>query len=300
MRRHLVEQQHRRRAEIRRHRPGVRQDERDQQRLLLAGRAEPGRHPLGGVDRRQVVAVRPARLRPAARSRPRPPLSAAASPARSRGPSASSASSARGNSPASAAASRASAARRLRVQPRPELGHPRLQRLEPADVAHLVAQQPVALAQRPRRSRSPPRRGPGRGCSVSRSRKRRRSAGASINSRSIAGVSQSTRATPPSAACVAALPSISTGRPAASDRVATSCAPSGAASSAATFQPIRPGARASSSLAAPRSPRPGDSSDTASIRLVLPAPFGPGPPPAGRRAQASPRGRIGNAPAAAE
>ena len=42
-----------------------------------------------------------------------------------------------------------------------------------------------------------------------------------------------------------------------------------------TFQPIRSGVRAISSLVAPRSPRPGESSETASIRLVLPAPFGP-------------------------
>ena len=70
------------------------------------------------------------------------------------------------------------------------------------------------------------------------------------------------------------LPSISTRRAGTRTRSRRCAAPSGD-QLRGTFQPAASGTRASSSLAAPRSPRPGESSDTASTRLVLPAPFGP-------------------------
>jgi hypothetical protein len=46
MRSDLVEQQERRDPGGRRHQPGVGEDQPDQQRLLLAGRAQGGRHPF--------------------------------------------------------------------------------------------------------------------------------------------------------------------------------------------------------------------------------------------------------------
>src|SRR3546814_9139399 len=59
MRRHLVEQQHRRRDTLQRQEARVSQQDGDQQRLLLSRRAELRSNALGGVVHQQVRAVRP-------------------------------------------------------------------------------------------------------------------------------------------------------------------------------------------------------------------------------------------------
>jgi len=59
MRRHFVEQKHRRLAAISRHQSRMRQQDREQQRLLLAGRTERRRLILGDVDDIQIMTMRP-------------------------------------------------------------------------------------------------------------------------------------------------------------------------------------------------------------------------------------------------
>ena len=176
--------------------------------------------------------------------------------------------------PAGAGASRASAAGRLRMQPRARLRHaappaPRTRR-RPATRRAAAGSARAALVIAERRLAMP-----GKRLSVTRSRNRRRSAAPSSHSRSIAGVSHSTRTTRPSPACGEGLPSISTEPPRA------------LAPGRDLMRPVRRGQRGGNLpadplrgprqllAAAPRKPRPGESSEIASIRLVLPAPFGP-------------------------
>ena len=123
--------------------------------------------------------------------------------------------------------------------------------------------------------------------STSRSRKRRRAAGPSTNSRSICGVSQTTPRCSPSAAWLrAGSPSIRTTRRSPAARGVAAGADAhrcrggsrrrGDSPAAGRVILPRPAAddRSRPSLA-PRSPRPGARNDTASSRLVLPAPLGP-------------------------
>src|SRR5690606_19340454 len=55
----LVEKEDRRCAGTGRHRAGVREHDREDERLLLAGRGKPRRHVLGPVTHPEVVTVRP-------------------------------------------------------------------------------------------------------------------------------------------------------------------------------------------------------------------------------------------------
>ena len=80
---------------------------------------------------------------------------------------------------------------------------------------------------------------------------------------------------PPSAVWLAALPSISTRRPAPSLQVAASWRAVGRRDAGRHLPADRLGAAGELVAGAPRRPRPGERSETASIRLVLPAPFGP-------------------------
>ncbi len=92
----------------------------------------------------------------------------------------------------------------------------------------------------------------------------------------MAGTSHRTLTIRPSWYCGAGLPSTRVCRgPPSSDLRSISLTRGGAARRAETFQPIDSGRRAISATVAPRSPRPGDSSEIASSTLVLPAPFGP-------------------------
>ena len=123
---------------------------------------------------------------------------------------------------------------------------------------------------------------PGSSAQTSRSRNRRRPEAPSCNSRSICGVSHAiaTRAAISAWLRGAAPSSRNTRRsagPSGGVPVPISIAPAAVSNRAAT--PQRPVAassrRAKSAFRAPRSPRPGESSEIASSRLVLPDPFGP-------------------------
>ena len=114
------------------------------------------------------------------------------------------------------------------------------------------------------------------------SRNRRRPDAPSWNSRSICGVSQTVATTAATSAWLrgAAPFSRNTRRSAGpSGAVPVPRSVSAPARSTRPATPQLPGAsgacRANSAMRAPRRPRPGCSSDTASSRLVLPDPFGP-------------------------
>ena len=277
MRRHLVEQQDRRRAEGLGHRPGVGEDQADQQRLLLAGRAE--RAPAPPWRRRSARgrrgAARPASARPRGRA-PGPRASAAAQPRRRRAAPRPRARARRAGRRPARRPPRAAPAPPPGSRPAGRRGRPSAPRAPRTSPGRAPRRGSAGCARAARgRSRPPPRRGRGSGSAPAGRGSAAARPAPSSHSRSIAGVSQSTRATAPRAVCGAGLPSISTCRPAPSDQVATSWPSPRPSSAAATFQPMLSGVRAISSAAAPRRPRPGESSDTASIRLVLPAPFGP-------------------------
>ena len=118
--------------------------------------------------------------------------------------------------------------------------------------------------------------------STRRSKKRRRSEPAPMNSPSIAGVSHTMRIWSPNAAAeftgsrsmrqrrLTGLSARGGSRPVPS--VAKPKAPSTCAD---TAQEPSPWLSATSSSVARRKPRPGDRNEIASMQLVLPAPFGP-------------------------
>ena len=119
--------------------------------------------------------------------------------------------------------------------------------------------------------------------STSRSRKRRRSEAGPANSWSIAGTSQITRKWSANAAADPAgsrsMRYLRTGAASAfaggSMPVPSVARPSAPSTSAETAQEPSPSLKASSLMSARRSPRPGENSEIASRRFVLPAPFGP-------------------------
>ena len=141
----------------------MRQHDADQQRLLLAGRAELGRHVLRAVAHQQVGAVRAVERAPAARSRVaavrqapaellldrrRPAVGRSLPPAIP-----ASAMSACGNGPSSGSRSIMAAEQpdqfgARRGDRHAGLGHLRLDRLEPGTVARVLGKQPVAAAHR--------------------------------------------------------------------------------------------------------------------------------------------------------
>ena len=137
------------------------------------------------------------------------------------------------------------------------------------------------------RARRPRAHGRARRHTRAGSRKRRRPAAPSWNSRSICGVSQTALAWTASSAWLrGACPSRRNTRrsggpfvvgPSGGDPVPMSTGSAAPAKRPATAQvPVAPSPRrASSAMRAPRMPRPGTRSEIASSRLVLPLPFGP-------------------------
>ena len=142
--------------------PRMRQHDADQQRLLLAGRAEFGRHRLGAVaDERGRSGAGPSSVRPAARSRSRPaasawrklssistagawPTIASSEPDRARSACGKGLA---GSLSIMAASSRTISARAAAMAV-PDSSHLRLDRLEPGPVARSFGEQPVAAAHR--------------------------------------------------------------------------------------------------------------------------------------------------------
>ena len=207
----LVEQQQRRlRPALGRSARRMREHDGDQQRLLLAGRAErrPGM-PVSAMDDGEIAAVRAQMRRRRPRHRPR-----ASRPARPRSRSSAASAGISSSQPSTAPASAQARPRerrpRLGARPRrgrrpARAGRPRWRRRARPSAARARRarrgsrpparprpQQPRALAQRLLVGVEPRRHGSGSRPSTSRSRKRRRSPGASRNSRSICGVSQTT------------------------------------------------------------------------------------------------------------
>ena len=118
--------------------------------------------------------------------------------------------------------------------------------------------------------------------STSRSRNRRRSPAAPRNSPSRSGVSQTTRRNSLNATGEAAVaPSIRQSRlarpsgPGGSNPVPRRCSAPSRSRVSETAKPPGPPLRAMAANSARRRPRPGTNSDSASSRLVLPAPFSP-------------------------
>ena len=163
MRGDLVEQQDRRRAGDFGGQPRMRNDEPDQQRLLLAGRAELGRHVLRRVADQQVGAMRAveraaggAVARCGRTPAPRAAVSSTSTAGRSpicRSTAPSSAIEARGNGPSSGSLAIIADKQPHELASRrgdrhAGLGHLRLDGVEPGPVARILGEQAVASAHR--------------------------------------------------------------------------------------------------------------------------------------------------------
>ena len=174
--------------------------------------------------------------------------------------------------------------RRARPRPRPQARRSRVRRRR-ANAGRAAGLPSSRLRERSARSSAATRpECSASTASTSRSRKRRRSDAARMNSRSIAGVSQTTRRWSAKAAAeltgLAVDPALAgrrslLGRGRLDARCRAWRGPACLRVSAETAQEPSPSENATSSNVARRKPRPGASNEIASIRLVLPAPLAP-------------------------
>ena len=317
MRDHLVEQQHRREAGHLGDQTRMREHEADQQRLLLAGRGFGGGDAFLRIDRpkgrsdagRRASARRRHRARDSRAARrdsaPRPRRRDAPGSAVSIQPS--SAISASGNAESAArsrARPRAGARfpRAVRATATASLGGLVLDGVEPVRIGPRFLEQPVARAQRPIE-----RVDPAGMLGIDRERQaiekapplRRRADEQRIHRRHQPDHAQMIGERRGRGDRLAVDPALR-GAVAPSSGVRSMpvpsvASPSAPSTSAATAQEPSPSWNATSSSVARRKPRPGARNEIASIRLVLPAPFGPySTIDVARRLRASPRDNCGN------